>query len=248
MGRWGRVRAATLVAVASFVCCVCVSRSPARADDAGDEIARVMLFSGRDIWLNGVFLYGGFLWSPRGLDEAGFTVKILSSGGLYRYRSGALGGARVIGVESTTQILPGWRFKRGHLEAKVFIGLDFEKHWLWPDDTANRLRGRAFGLRLAAEVWAEPSAETMLAADISLASIGLNYSARVAAGWHALDQFYAGPELQVYGGDGYRQLRIGLHLTSLKTETTEWSAAGGWAMSSDEYSGPYLRLGFLQRL
>lgn len=248
MGRWGRVCAVTFVAVAFFVCCVCVAPSPVRAGDADDEIARVMLFSGRDIWVNGAFLYGGFLWSPRGLDEAGFTIKVLSSGGLYRYRSGALGGAQVIGVESTVQVLPGWRFKHGHLEAKVFVGLDFEKHWLWPDDTANRLRGRAFGLRLAAELWAEPTSETMLAADFSLATIGPNYAARLAAGWHVLEQFYAGPELQVYGGDGYRQLRVGLHLTSLKTEASEWSAAGGWAMSSDDCSGPYLRLGFLQRL
>lgn len=246
MGR-GRVRTAASVVVAVFVGYFCVSPPSAEADD-GDEVAHVILFSGRDIWLNGVFLYGGFLWSPHGLDEPGFILKAITSGGLYRYRSGALGGATVIGAEATGQILPGWQFKRGHFEAKVFAGLDFENHRLWPNDLSNHLRGQALGLRLAAEVWAEPSVETMLAGDVSLSTIGINYSARIAAGWHVLEQFYAGPELQVYGGDGYRQLRIGLHLTSLKTGATEWSAAGGWAMSSGDCSGPYLRLGFLQRL
>jgi Cellulose biosynthesis protein BcsS len=62
-----------------------------------------------------------------------------------------------------------------------------------------------------------------------------------------LDQFYAGPETQVYGGDGYRQLRFGAHITSMKTGATEWSAAGGWAVDSDQRSSPYVRLGVMTR-
>ena len=95
-------------------------RGPATA--AGNFI----LFSGADLWRDGRFLYGGLLWSPGGLENEGFTLQVLGSGGIYRYRSGALGDATVFGREAETQLLPGWRFKRGRLELKVFAGLDIK--------------------------------------------------------------------------------------------------------------------------
>jgi hypothetical protein len=87
----------------------------------------------------------------------------------------------------------------------------------------------------------------MVAADAALSSIGANYSARAAFGWRVFDQFYVGPVTQVYGGDGYAQMRFGAHITSLKTGMTEWSAAVGWAIDSDRESSPYLRLSVLRK-
>jgi hypothetical protein len=155
----------------------------------------------------------------------------------------------VDGVEVLGAAMPGWRIKRGPAEMKFFFGPEIQQHWLWPDDPANRLRGRQFGLRFAAELWAEPTPSTMLAADASLSSIGSNYSGRVAFGWRLFEAFYGGPESQVYGGDGYAQWRFGLHVTSLKTDDiTEWSAGAGWAIDSDRRSSPYVRLGLMQRM
>lgn len=246
MRRWRRVRAATIIAAALLVCCVGVSAGPARARDG--DVARLILFSGSDLWFDGAFACGGLLWSPGGLDKDGFTFKALISAGLYRYKAGNLGGERVLGTELSGQLLPGWRIKRGNVEAKVFIGPEVQRNRLSPDDPGNRLRGNNFGLRFAIEFWIEPTSTTMIAADASLSSIATNYSARAAVGWRLLDRFYAGPETQVYGGDGYRQLRFGMHLTGFKTGNAEWSAAGGWAFDTDNRSSPYLRLSVMQRL
>ncbi len=153
----------------------------------------------------------------------------------------------MVGTEFAGQLLPGWRIKRGNIETKVFIGPEIQRNRLWPDDPGNRLRGSNFGLRFAVEFWSEPSATTMMSADASLSSIATNYSARAAFGWRVLDRFYAGPETQVYGGDGYRQLRFGVHLTGFKTGNSKWSAAAGWAFDTDNRSSPYLRLGVMQR-
>lgn len=245
MSRGRRVRAALFTAAAFVVCAFCVSAGPGWAAD--DDDARFILFSGRDIWRNGVFANGGLLWAPNGFDQDGVLLKVLLSGGLYRYNAGSLGGQQVIGAEWLAQVMPGWRVKRGALEAKVFFGPEIQNHRLWPDDPANRLRGRELGLRFAVDLWDEPTPATMAAADASLSSVGSNYSARAAFGWRVLDQFYAGPETQVYGGDGYRQLRFGVHITSMKTGATEWSAAGGWAVDSDQRSSPYVRLGVMTR-
>ena len=50
-----------------------------------------MLFSGRDIWRNGAFAYGGLIVAPSGLDRDGLLLKVLLSGGLYRYHAQNLG-------------------------------------------------------------------------------------------------------------------------------------------------------------
>lgn len=243
-----RVCTAVAAAAVIVVCGVCSLSYPAHAGGYEDELAHVILFSGRDLWRNGVFACGGLLWAPDGLDRSGFMLKTLLSVGAYRYNSGALGGETVYGGELKGRVLPGWNFKRGHLELKLFAGPDFEAHRLWPDDPSNSLRGTSVGLALAIELWDEPSAATMLAANASFSTVGPNYAARVAAGWQAFEQFYAGPEIQVYGGDGYSQFRIGAHITSLKTGDREWSAAVGWAVDTDKRDSPYVRLGLLQRL
>ena len=222
---------------------------PARASDSDD--AHVMLFSGRDIWRNGAFAYGGFLISPSGLDQDGLLLKIMLSGGLYRYDAPSLGGDRVVGAEWLTHVLPGWRIKRGDVELKVFMGPEIQSHYLWPDDPANRLRGFSYGLRVAAEIWYEPTADTMIAADGSLSSIATSNSARAAYGWRVFEEMlggiYVGPELQYFNSDGYRHARLGVHITSMKTEDAEWSAAAGWARDSAGRSSPYVRLSILRR-
>lgn len=219
---------------------------PSPAHAGGDSFANLILFSGRDLWRNGVFANGGLLWEPNGFDSSGFMLKTLLSGGAYRYDSGTLG--TVIGGEFKAQVLPGWGFKRGHFALKLFAGLNFETHKLWPDDPANDLHGTSLGLAISTDLWDEPTTDTMVAADASFSTIGANYAARVAFGWRAFDMFYVGPETQVYGGDGYRQFRAGAHITSLKTGQREWSAAVGWAVDTDKRESPYVRLGYLQRI
>jgi Cellulose biosynthesis protein BcsS len=240
-----RVCAAVFVAAACNFCGIFGLAGPCRADE--DDDAGITLFSGRDVWRNGALAYGGLIFGPGGFEQDGLLFKVLLSGGLYRYEGGSLGGKQVVGAEWLTQVLPGWRIKRGSIETKIFFGPEYQIHRLWPDDPTNRLRGRSFGLRFAIDLWAEPAKDTMATADASLSSIGSGYSARAAFGWRVFDAFYAGPETQVYGGSGYRQVRFGAHITSMKTGTTEWSASGGFAIASDGRSSPYLRLGVMSR-
>jgi len=233
-----------IAVAAALVCCVGVAGGAARA---GDDDAHFLLFSGVNLWRDGQFLHGGLLWSPDGLDREGFTLKAMISNGRYRYVSGALNNAWVVGAEEEAQLLPGWRFQRSGFEIKVFAGLDVRHGTTWPDDPFNRLGGTHFGLRAAVDVWYEPTSSTMLAADVSLTSIDADYSARVGYGWRLNDWFYLGPEAQAFACDGYHQLRFGAHLTALKTGGWEWSAAAGWSDDSNRRTGPYLRLGILKR-
>lgn len=247
-----RVRAAgCLFAVAFIVGRVCLSAGPGKADD--DE-PHAMLFNGRDIWRNGAFAYTGLLLAPGGFEDDGFMLKLLTSGGAYRYNADSLGGDRVIGAEWLLQALPGFRIKRGQAEMKFFFGPEWQLHRLWPDDPGNSLRGRSLGLRISGELWYEPSPRTLVVGDASLSSIAASPSARLAFGLRVADDifngdgFYIGPETQYFGSDGYAQWRIGGHITSLKTDATEWSAGFGWAQDTDGRSSPYLRLNVSAKL
>lgn len=221
----------------------------ARADQVIElrENPAFLLFSGMDLWRHGSFTYGGVLWSPDGIDKPGFTFKTMLGGGGYRYRSGTLG-QEVNGEQIVGFALPGWRFRNGDTFFTLFAGLDVQRHRLQPDDPGNPLRGTHAGLRVAAELWMQPTPHTMFAADASVSSVGPSYAARAAFGWQVFGRFYLGPEIQAFrGDDAYQQWRIGLHLTGLKAGGFEWNAAIGYADDTDDRDGLYVRGGLQLR-
>ena len=213
---------------------------------AQDSGARLLLFSGTDLWRHGSFLHGGLLWSPGGLDREGFTLKALISGGTYDYLSGLIG-EEIQGREFVARIMPGWRFKSGATELKIYAGLDLQDHRLKPVDPESELRGGDVGLRAAFELWMQPTATTMIAIDGSASTIVGSYAIHAAAGMRLFDRFYAGPEVQAFSSDGYLQRRIGIHVTSFKLNDLEWSAAAGYATDSNDRESAYMRLGVSRR-
>ena len=158
-------------ATACSLCCLGVLASAASAGEADEP--RVMLFSGRDASLYAGFAYSGATFAPGGFEEDGVLLKVLFSAGLYTYNATNPIDGQFIGLEEYGSILPGWRIKRGNAEFKFFFGPEFQKHRFLPDDLTNRLRGNSLGLRMATELWLEPTADTMIAADVSLSSVAV---------------------------------------------------------------------------
>ena len=210
----------------------------------GTNSERFLYFSGFDLWRNGGTFYGGAQWAAGGLNNDGFTLKVLLAEGSYLYRSGT---TDVRGTYLLGSILPGWRIKRGDMEIKVFAGLDLQNHRLSPDDFSNSLRGNHAGLRANADLWWEPTRAMMLATSISGSTIGNSFGIRGAAGWRLLDRFWTGPEIETSGDDVYRQYRIGAHVTSLKTGEFEWTLGAGYVEDNSHRSGAYGRLSVLTR-
>src|SRR5262245_23694476 len=232
-----RVRAMVIAVAALLVCLFRAALVPAWAN--GDDDPHAILFSGRDLWLNGAFAHGGFLFAPSGLDQDGLLLKILFSGGLYRYDAKILGGESVIGAEGLAHILAGWRVKRGDAEFKFFFGPEFQRHHLEPDDPSNRLRGKSIGLRMAFQLCGTSRRPVPWSPPMPHCPRGL---------WLACVRRLARRHLPRPGprmSEGYRHLRLGAHITA---EDTEWSAAAGCAQDSQGRASPFLRLNMLTRL
>jgi hypothetical protein len=67
----GALRVAVAMAVAAAGLFLCVVAG--RAENGSPDSPSFLLFGGSDLWRYGVFLYGGTLWSPAGLNADGFT-------------------------------------------------------------------------------------------------------------------------------------------------------------------------------
>jgi hypothetical protein len=231
-------------AVAAAVLIVSALSALAQADGAANP--SVLFFAGTDLWRQGEFIHGGALLAPAGLDAEGFTLKLLIGGGHYSYFSGGLA-QDVDGRVLSAAALPGWRFRRDAFTVTIYAGPEVQDHRLAPDDLGSRLRGFYVGARVGGDMWYQPNAELMVAADAGFTTIGPTTSLRAAMGWRFFDAVFIGPETQMFWCADYQQLRLGVHVTGLRTGQLEWTAASGWARDSDGHDGPYLRLGVIMR-
>jgi hypothetical protein len=87
----------------------------------------------------------------------------------------------------------------------------------------------------------------MVEADGSASTIAESYTIHAAVGWRVLNLFYLGPEVAAFTSDDYTQRRIGAHITALKIEGVEWSAAAGYAADSDDRDSAYARFSVSRR-
>jgi Cellulose biosynthesis protein BcsS len=213
---------------------------------AGPSTPSFLLFAGTDISRYGLFLNGGLVWSPAGIDADGFTFKALLNGGNYTYFSDGLH-ANVDGTLLAAAAMPGWRFTHDNVTVSLFAGPTVQDYRLSPYDPGSRLHRLYAGGEFAADIWYQPTAATMAALSGAIASIGPTGSLRAAFGIRLFDQVFVGPEVQGIWCGNYDEARFGAQVTALHIGTVDWSAAGGWSLTSDQRQGPYVRFGAAAR-
>jgi len=93
------------IGAAALAAAVVLCTFPGCASDIeeADATERILLFSGVDLSRTSGFLFGGFVWSPHGINAGGFAMKTLAGGGVYRYRSGA---QQIIGRQVLNSVMP----------------------------------------------------------------------------------------------------------------------------------------------
>lgn len=242
---WGCVIAAVL-----FACKPGAASEQTPASSGPDDLVggatpeRFLFYSGFDLWNFGYAGYAGARWAPDSLNSDGFVLSAFVSDGIERFDTPTTCYRTAIFRAS---ILPGWRFKRGNLEVKMFAGPDFEYDVFSPMQAYRLPHRSSVGPRVAVELWWEPTAVTMLSASASVTTIANGYSARVAAGWRVLDAGWVGPEIAMSADRFSEQYRVGAHLTGLQAGAFEWSLAAGYVQDSFRRNGMYGRISVLTR-
>jgi len=208
-------------------------------DDAGAPgPERFLLFSGVELWRASTAAYGGLHWAPGGLNEDGLVARLLLSRNFERYGPDSTSIARATG-------LAGIRVKQGAFELKLMAGPQLESND--PTSPAARLRGTRLGLQAVAETWWEPAPALMLASSWSATTLGTGYGGRIASGFRLFDLAWSGPEVSAFTDEFSTQTRVGLHLTGVRWQDLEWSAAFGYLQDSFHRNGAYGRVSVLVR-
>lgn len=240
---WGCVVAALLACGAGAASAQIPPPDPDELS-GGSAPEQFLFYGGFDIWNFGYADYAGAQWTPDPLSSNGFVLSAFVSENVERFDTSA---TRYRTTILRAAILPGWRFKRGNLEVKVFAGPDFE-HAVFSQGQAGRRPSRtSFGARAVVDLWWEPTAATMLSASASATTIANGYSARLAGGWRVFDAGWVGPEIAMSADRFSEQYRVGAHFTGLQTGAFEWSLAAGYVQDSFRRNGMYGRITVLTR-
>jgi hypothetical protein len=124
--------------------------------------------------------------------------------------------------------LLGYQWVRDGLVAAAFAGPEIEGERLdtpaLPRDDETHL-----GARLHGEVWAHPTAGTLLTTTLIAGTArAAHLWGRASAGYAFWNGVFLGPEASVYTTDTYREWRVGAHVTGVTLGRFNLRLSGGW--------------------
>jgi hypothetical protein len=175
------------------------------------------------------------------LDRSGFVAIEMSGMGLTRERFEATPGVGVIRVTSETASLLGYQWAYDGLYAAFYAGPEIHHEQLTVAAAAQRWSKPRFGLRGLAEIWANPTKDTLLTTTLQAGSTRGSLYARISAGYRLWRSLYVGPEAILYTTQTYRETKLGAHITGLSLSILQFRLSGGVQTQDDRrHPSPYV--------
>ncbi|WP_186383795.1 cellulose biosynthesis protein BcsS [Methylobacterium dankookense] len=211
--------------------------------------------AGRDAWI--VAVDASTTVSSQGAQFAGATATAAPGGDLLtsgpRLRVDALigsyrvqGGGATLGTQAEGAVMAGYAWASPEAVLAAYLGLDARRNELASAGRVTEAGG--VGIKAALDLYARPTAFTMIHATASYASPFNAYYGRVRAGVAAFAGGYVGPEFALLGDDVYRQWRVGAHLSGMQLGALQLGLSGGYLQDQARKGGFYatldLRTGF----
>lgn len=206
------------------------------------EDQRSVLFAGIDGGRS-VFASGGWKQTLTGpLDRTGFVVSESAGFGLTPERV-RIEGLGIAAMRLTTQssVAAGHQWNRPGLFVTALAGPELQHEQLTVAGRVLRFSKPRYGIRAQAELWSNPTADTLLTGTAVASSARASLWARGSAGYRFWRDLFAGPEITTYATDTYRELRVGAHLTGWRAGIVQGRLSAGWTMTDDGRPGaPYV--------
>lgn len=241
-----RLALVALVAIAALALATGAARSE------GADALRLVLFGGVEIGEGRAATSGGFKVALRGdVDRPGPILMGLANSQADLAEIGVSVGDTRVSVETprafaSGALIGGWQwFSPGGAVLTLAAGPEAASRQEEGPDGQLAWSDVAFGARVLAEVWSRPRPALLATATLVGSSATQSLWARGAIGWRLpgpgpLAGAFVGPEVTVYADPGYREPRIGLHLTELTLGGLTLRLGGGWSLGDGE--GAYLAL------
>lgn len=213
--------------------------TPAVANDTlTADPRRAVIFASMEAGPVSAFASAGFKLALSGpLDASGF--RLMGKLGTGHDRRTDAGQRREI-LTPDIMGVAGYEWKLGTTYLALYGGLEADARIAARNLAIDRpLR---LGPRLQADLWSNPTPQTMIQVSANLGGGHFHVWSRAAAGWNILDQAYLGPEIELYRERHYTKLRYGLHLTGVKILGTQMRISGGWQRAGHRERGVYASL------
>lgn len=179
-------------------------------------------------------------FSPYGsLDQSGLRLRVAATLGTFTYMATAAGVGQVRGDQAIGTFLAGHEWVLPNMTTALWGGLDIWRNALDKYDPNNKTAGTAFGFKVAADVYVNPTSYTMASANLTFSSAHQSYYARFKAGLAVSQHVFVGPELVALGDSFSQQWRVGAHLLGFKVGPLQFGIAGGYMNDRVRGAGGY---------
>jgi hypothetical protein len=219
-----------------------VSAAPADQDlFLRPEDMHTVLFGSLDAGRS-VFLTAGVKRTLTGpLDRSGFVAMEVNGSGLTRERFEPTPGLGVIRFTTETASLLGYQWAGDGVFAALYAGPEIHHEQLTVAAMAGQWSKPRLGLRGLAELWLNPSRDTLLTATAQAGSTRGSLYGRVSAGYRLWRSVYVGPEAGFYATQTYNETKLGAHVTGLSLGIFQFRFSGGVQRQDDRrHPSPYV--------
>jgi hypothetical protein len=240
MKRWGFVPLA-ISAFAAFAMSVNAADAPVyKAYKAPPPPDFGNIYFGVDLTSHGGLVgYAGILYAPYGMDVSGIRLALFGLYGQYKYDGGGVG---ITGTFGSFDALIGYSFVMQNGALTLSVGPNFQDHSLSPADPTNPVQGSKVGLKVQADIWANPTPNTLIYA---LGSYSTAFETYYALGRFGFDLtngqgVFLGPEIGVLGNERTDQVRAGVFISGIRAgRSARLGFSTGWLRERDQGSGWY---------
>ncbi|HSV22598.1 MAG TPA: cellulose biosynthesis protein BcsS [Xanthobacteraceae bacterium] len=212
-----------------------VKAAPKDDDDAG----RVLAFSAFDVSKYSYSGLVGTLIAPfKDLDTSGLRFWLFGEGGVYKYPAG---GEFIRGTFESGDVLAGYAFEGDFYSVNLLAGFNASNHVLSNVDPENKVQGTAFGAKVRADAWVNPTPKTLTYGEAEYSTAFRTYFAKTKFGYDFTDgkEIFFGPEFAALGDERFNQWRVGAHLTQMKFGKVQVDVSAGYANDSVVGTGAY---------
>ncbi len=205
----------------------------------GESISSVLAFWGADVSKYGASGWAGALIAPQGdIEKSGLRVYFSGEGGGYKFTDS---GDTFRGNFQSGDVLVGYGFESEDYSINALAGVNAVNHTVTPFDPEDPVRGVRAGLKVRADAYWTPTAQTMTYGEYEYSTAFRTYFASQKVGFDVADgkKIYIGPQVMFLGDQEERQWRIGAHISNMKFGKIQVDVSAGYARDNLVGAGAY---------
>ena len=206
---------------------------------------RQVIFSSAEFANGSAYVGSGFKRAfGKSIDEQGFVLMSLSGAGATPeiFEGPADVRIRVARLSNSASMMLGYQWVAPGRVMMLAAGPESSRSQEIDERGRPRWLPRRNGVKAIAEIWHEPRPRMMLQGTAIFSSAQSSLWSRAAGGLALREGLFLGPEATVYLEHGYREARIGMHLTGLALGPFRLRLNAGISRIAEQKSGYYVGL------